>query len=435
MGPAMSKRVLLLFLPVSVVALAGCPQVVDEREQALAAWLKSDWDGDGLPTEIELKFGLDPQDPTDGPDIDGDGIPNYRDNDVDGDGVINETDPDIDGDGIPNDLDGDVDGDGVPDEVDFDSDADGIRDEWDLDFDSDGAEDLERPAAPEFLAEEFLELAVGAMSDDDDDDGDDDDGVSAKELFEAYIEYLVRRAGEGDASAAEEYERYIRQVISASRRPVKPDSFEAETTMEKLAGRFEDDPSKVDKFETALKSVLNELVDARGGDEKDATDAITVLFHQATRIKNPEEEAGHLELQDRLDGLRTLVKDFGDADLDSCSKTVDDLFAMPGEGTNRAKLDAFTELKERWGPDADLKTVMDSLDDLKRELDAQPRIADNWTWRQLAEAIATGPDVENGDPWDLSDHVYHELMPTEPDDDPEEGDNGTDDGGNGEEPE
>ncbi|UCE58489.1 MAG: hypothetical protein JSU63_13725 [Phycisphaerales bacterium] len=81
----------------------------------LAFLAEIDTDNDGLTDLEEIEAGLDPKDPTDGPDIDGDGIPNEEDPDIDGDGLPNYTDPDVDGDGLLNADDPDLDGDGLPD--------------------------------------------------------------------------------------------------------------------------------------------------------------------------------------------------------------------------------------------------------------------------------------------------------------------------------
>jgi len=88
--------------------------------------LTLDSDNDGRTDLEEEAIGTDPFDPTDGPDIDGDGIPNGIDLDVDGDGIPNSRDPDIDGDGILNGVDLDVDGDGIPNFRDLDIDGDGV---------------------------------------------------------------------------------------------------------------------------------------------------------------------------------------------------------------------------------------------------------------------------------------------------------------------
>ena len=54
--------------------------------------LTLDSDNDGRTDLEEEAIGTDPFDPTDGPDVDGDGIPNFRDLDIDGDGVPNSID-------------------------------------------------------------------------------------------------------------------------------------------------------------------------------------------------------------------------------------------------------------------------------------------------------------------------------------------------------
>ncbi len=97
-------------------------------EQPCLVLLELDSDHDGLSDVEELMIGNDPNDPSDGPDIDGDGLPNGEDPDVDGDGFLNAVDVDIDGDGILNSFDPDDDADGLPDAIDFDDDADGIPD-------------------------------------------------------------------------------------------------------------------------------------------------------------------------------------------------------------------------------------------------------------------------------------------------------------------
>ncbi|MGE3182408.1 MAG: hypothetical protein AB7N71_12315 [Phycisphaerae bacterium] len=124
-----------------------------------------DSDRDGLATYEELEQGLNPNDPLDGPDIDGDGIPNGEDDDVDGDGTLNRYDFDVDGDGLLNGFDPDIDADGLIGRDDPDEDGDDMSDRWDLDEDGDGDED-------------------------DDDDDDDDE--------ETTLENLVGRLRRGE---------------------------------------------------------------------------------------------------------------------------------------------------------------------------------------------------------------------------------------------
>lgn len=108
-----------------------------------AVFQQLDRDEDGLSDAEEISMGLDPFDPTDGPDVDGDGIPNSEDSDVDEDGEPNAYDRDIDGDGILNLFDDDDDGDGVDDVEDDDDDGDGVEDDVDNDDDADGDDDFE----------------------------------------------------------------------------------------------------------------------------------------------------------------------------------------------------------------------------------------------------------------------------------------------------
>lgn len=101
-----------------------------------------DSDGDGLPDEYEKKIGTDPNKS----DTDGDGIPDSQEigadpqhpRDTDGDGKIDALDPDDDGDGIltkdeisdttSSGVSDDVDGDGKKNWLDDDADGDGIKD-------------------------------------------------------------------------------------------------------------------------------------------------------------------------------------------------------------------------------------------------------------------------------------------------------------------
>ncbi len=134
----------------------GCPNLSDE-EAGLASLL-IDSDGDGMLDLDEIIAGTRPFWRFDGPDIDGDGIPNGEDDDVDGDGELNAYDDDVDGDGIENTRDDDIDGDGLLNRImDDDDDGDGVSNLIDNDDDADGFPDPED-------------------DDDDGDDGDDDDG-------------------------------------------------------------------------------------------------------------------------------------------------------------------------------------------------------------------------------------------------------------------
>jgi hypothetical protein len=113
------------------------PQSVGDVGDLVLLLAAADSDNDGLSDADEMEMGLDPDDPTDGPDRDGDGTPNEEDADVDGDGIINEDDPDIDGDAVFNGFDFDIDGDHVANALDLDMDGDGIPNRWDIDIDAD----------------------------------------------------------------------------------------------------------------------------------------------------------------------------------------------------------------------------------------------------------------------------------------------------------
>lgn len=123
---------------IEALGACGTCSVVDPQ---VVAVLNIDRDNDGRSDLDELVEGTDPQDPTDGPDIDGDGIANKDDPDVDGDGTLNGFDFDVDGDGILNVGDVDIDGDGVVNFLDYDDDGDGLLDEYDIDSNGDGMPD------------------------------------------------------------------------------------------------------------------------------------------------------------------------------------------------------------------------------------------------------------------------------------------------------
>lgn len=113
--------------------------IKDSQEQVLVVLSGVDSDNDGIDDAIDVDFTLGTDANLDGIDdnaldlidIDGDGIPNFRDLDSDGDGIsdITEGDVDSDGDGIPDYRDLDSDGDGIPDsQENGDFNNDGIND-------------------------------------------------------------------------------------------------------------------------------------------------------------------------------------------------------------------------------------------------------------------------------------------------------------------
>jgi len=161
--------------------------------------IAGDPDGDGFPTEVELKYGTDPNSAASHPpDHDGDFVPDPEDEDIDGDGVANNEDAfpynaeeslDTDGDGVGNNTDTDDDDDGYPDAMEStygsdpldptigppDLDDDGTPDDVDTDADGDGAANAD-DAFPEDPMEWLDSDGDGEGNNADDDD--DNDGYS-----------------------------------------------------------------------------------------------------------------------------------------------------------------------------------------------------------------------------------------------------------------
>lgn len=192
----------------------------DDRDALLALW-PMDSDGDGRSDFDEVVSGSDPHDPTDGPDIDGDGIPNEEDDDVDGDGIPNAYDDDIDGDGIPNPVDLDRDGDGLLDLLDTDDDGDDVPDTRDNDDDADAKED------PKDRAEDSDDDGVKTIHPDEDDpeavlqalerlfeERQDEEDVVRPEPADVAREELERHRARIDEVRTEEFQRrYFREVM------------------------------------------------------------------------------------------------------------------------------------------------------------------------------------------------------------------------------
>ena len=407
----MSLRALTLIAVAFTLTLAGCPQtapesaselsttldadgaaptdVADEeaalrRQQAASAWLEDDSDNDGLPTDIELEFGLDPDDPTDGMDIDGDGVPNFRDDDVDGDSITNETDPDIDGDGVFNLIDIDIDGDAVTDDVDFDMDADGIRNEWDWDDDSDG-------------------------DDDGPDDNDDDFGSLGDEdlRFSAAVQALTEKlAAAGEVSnpelrdkAEKQYREDLRDLLAQvskvkhERRPIPLDGKEMQLIAKSLACRFKRGGSKTLEYD--LKTTISQLTPRHGapqpGDDPgtfrdpDATDAIEAVFRLATEVKDPGRKEATEEVQQKLDALVSLKSRLRQKEVTpvDCYDAVTKLVSMPGEGSPQDKVTGLTRL---WDvvEEPNLDGLLSDLDTMSQALSTR---LDNWTWETMIDAV------------------------------------------------
>jgi len=113
---------------------AGDATVSDLDGDGVPDWRDTDSDGDGIDDRIEGVV-----------DSDGDGLPDFRDEDSDGDGASDalEGEVDSDGDGLGNRVDTDSDGDGLDDVLEsyIDSDDDGLPDALDTDSDDDGLPD------------------------------------------------------------------------------------------------------------------------------------------------------------------------------------------------------------------------------------------------------------------------------------------------------
>ena len=401
----MRMRGLLLTIAVATLTLAGCPQGdepidgwtpttsesdpnafdADEalRRLQVGAWLTSDTDNDGLPNDIELEFGLDVDDPTDGYDSDGDGIPNFRDDDVDGDSITNETDPDIDGDGVFNLIDIDMDGDAVLDDVDFDMDADGVRNEFDWDDDSDG-------------------------SDDGPDDNDDDLGsIEDEELrFSAAVQALTEKlAAAGEIENAElrdkaqtQYREDLRDLLAQvskvkhESRPIPLGGKEMQLIAKSLACRFKLGGSKT--LEASLRSAITQLTPTHGtpqpGDDPgtfrdpDATDAVEAVFRLATGIQDPGRQKAPEELEQRLDALVALKSRLRQKEVTpvDCSDAVIRMVNMPGEGSPEDKV---TGLIRLWDAVEEpvLGGLVDNLDSMSNALSTR---LDNWTWESMIDA-------------------------------------------------
>jgi len=491
-------RFLNLMTLLAVLATAGCPQAsedtvlllpdasdaVDEplsensgaddeadRRAQVAAWLLADLDEDGLPNGLELDFGLDPEDPADGLDIDGDGIPNFRDDDVDGDRISNQTDPDIDGDGLFNLIDADIDGDAVPDEVDFDMDADGIRNEWDWDDDSNGEDDGgdEEDALGQLEDEELrFSAAVQALK---------DKIAAAAELDDAQLRDKALAQYRGDLRDL------LAQVskVKHERRPIPLGGKEVELIAQSLATRFKWGGSKALEFD--LKTAISQLTPLHGepqpGDDPmtfrdpDPTDAIEAVFRQATGIKDPGRPEATEELQQRLDALVSLKKHLRQKEITpvACSDAVSKLVAMPGQGKPEDKVDGLTRLwdaveqpsldglvgdlgemsaalagrLDTWSWDTMIDalvqleampgvgTLGEKFDGLMRVWDVvgEPKLDElvnglgeltealeghlegEWGWDVMIEALEGAPGIENGIGWEQINHTVQEVAETE----------------------
>ena len=403
----MSTRVLTLIAVALALCLAGCPQAREPAPSSLssaieaemsaqdstaadeeadyrrrvAVWMELDSDNDGLPNDIEMEYGLDADDPGDGYDIDGDGVPNFRDDDVDGDNVPNESDPDIDGDGVFNLLDIDIDGDAVLDDVDFDMDADEIRNEWDWDDDSDG-------------------------EDDGDDDNDDDFGsIEDEELrfsaaIQALNEKLAAAAEVSDPAlrekALKQYRGDLRDLLGQvskvkhEKRPIPLAGKEMDLIAKSLACRFQRGGSKTMEFD--IKGAITNLTPRHGKPvpdepgtftDPDATDAVEAVFSLLTEINDPGRKEAAGEATQRLDALVSLKSRLRQVETSACKDAVSKLVKMPGEASPEGRVEGVIQV---WDvlEEPDLGTLVGDLDTMTRAFSTR---SEGFAWDTMIDAV------------------------------------------------
>jgi hypothetical protein len=354
-----------------------------EQQRRAAAWLMSDLDNDGLSNGIEEEYGLDPTDPNDGPDIDGDGVLNYADSDIDGDGISNDTDADIDGDGLFNLIDRDRDGDAIPDRIDLDMDADGIRNLWDHDDDSDGDEededededdddddedeDEDDPNDPggddgdddddDVVLKEFLRLAKAtALFEDDDDESDDDDPEADAEgilvdtrasppevtRFAAHVEQLNQLSQNGDANAQKQLRRLLLGIDAGLLTPLDPESEEARKTARYFAKRLGYNEVSTEE----MLGYIQRLQVISRPQRDDATEALTVLDKHVSNVKKTDPVSPKDELEDQLQNIERLAGEFVDLGATELSDSILELTGLLRDIALDDKVDGVLDLGE-----------------------------------------------------------------------------------------
>lgn len=493
----MTVRALVLSAASITLLIAGCPQTHDvPRSQALpavspetqltvvgdasdddeeldrrraAAWIELDSDNDGLPNDIELEFGLDLEDPSDGYDIDGDGVPNFRDDDGDGDNVPNDCDPDIDGDGVFNLLDIDIDGDAILDDVDFDMDGDGIRDEWDWDDDSDGNDDEEDDNESDTGSLEDEELRFSAAV----------QAITDKLAYAAELEDDGLRA-RAEQQFREDLRDLLAQVskVKHEQRPIPLGGQEVKLIAKSLASRFKRGGSREMEFDIA--GAITNLTPRHGPSDPnepgtftdpDATDAVDAVFTLLTEIQDVGRPDAKDDATQRLDALVSLKERLRQVPTPDCTDAVRNLVKMPGEATpeervdgvikvwdvldeptldgvvgdldlmteslqSRAEgfawdgmIDALTKLesmpgegtlKEKFDGVMQLWDVMDDpeLEDLVNGLEQVSnaiagRVEGDWGWDVMIDALANAPGIENGIGSDQIDFTVDDVEEAE----------------------
>ena len=474
----MSARAITLLVCVGVLLLTGCPQQAaetadqvllasdaltgaasdapvglnayteEERRLRVGAWLTSDLDGDGLTNGLEQEYGLDPEDPTDGPDIDGDGLINCVDDDIDGDGLLNESDPDIDGDLIPNSIDIDTDGDAVPDRVDFDTDGDGIRDRWDNDDDGDGEDDDEDDDEDDEdedgdedengdgeendggddqgnggdddddedaeLRAKYVKMAewVASVFGDDDDDEDDDDpevhaeGILAETTdstpevtkFAVHVESLSNRAQSGDETAKKQLRRLLLSIDAGLLRPLDPNSEESRRLAKQLSERLGHDEVSTDEMLGYIDRLQE--ISKIYRDDDDASEAFDVLVKQVNEVEDSETRDPKSEIEDRLDNIERLGEEFDELGAPELSKAISDMAKILREISLDDKIDSLLDLGESI-ENPDVGNLVDGIEWLSKNIEGIETESD---LDGVIDVLKSVPGINDGiDPEDLEE--------------------------------
>ena len=191
-------------------------------------------------------------------------------------------------------------------------------------------------------------------------------------------------------------------------------------------------------FEAKAVTALSEaFAEARPGQSGDATEALDAVSHQATWVDEPDSPAGVEQLCDRLNAVRVLVDDYSDADLKTCSDTVQSLYELSEDGHLNQKLAVLSELKGKFPADTDLDVVMGTLSQLVE--DVAFMTDDEWNlhdpgedgpgWDRLVEAVRDAPAItDEADRDELIGQATVNLLQAMPSDD-DSGDQGDTDGG------
>jgi len=340
------------------------------REQLAA--LLADYDNDGRSNLDELIEGADPYNASDGPDIDGDGIPNGDDPDVDGDGIPNKHDFDVDGDRIFNGHDRDIDADGLLNDDDPDADGDGLSDRFDLDDDGDDEPDDEEDEdeKPKDKLEDLIDrLKRGELTDQDKND-------IAKEIVDRL-------------QSTEDKSRIQAILVDVVQQAVDPDRDQPPTTLPPgIAG--------IDAVYRQLADSLDyvkSLQDDRQAplDRQKLQDVLTDFVARADaipRIARAYEGASIDQVSTAVSTLRNAVGPtrFGDV-----ARGIGALATTPDDGHDRRQLqqvvDSVARIAEKF-PEADGTDLVDAFERLRNLLPdgASPTLR-NWALDRLLDRL------------------------------------------------